>query len=202
MASEPVDVVLAFGGRPPARERADAARNRRKVLDAAEKLFAVAGSDVTMEDIAREAGVGRATLYRRYPDPVSIAQALLGSHEAELQRGILFGEPPLGPGARPEERLAAFYRAMVDLLERHLHLVLGAETGRARFRTGVYGFWRKHVEVLVRAAGVDAPASVVDVLMAPLAPELYEYQRAMGLEPDDIADGLGWLAVRSLGSAG
>jgi AcrR family transcriptional regulator len=202
MASEPVDVVIAFGGRPPTRERADAARNRRKVLDAAEKLFALAGSDVTMEDIAREAGVGRATLYRRYPDPVSIAQALLGSHEAELQRGILFGEPPLGPGAPPAERLAAFYRAMVDLLERHLHLVLGAETGRARFRTGVYGFWRKHVEVLVRAAGVDAPASVVDVLMAPLAPELYEYQRALGLEPDDIADGLGWLAVRSLGSAG
>jgi AcrR family transcriptional regulator len=199
MASEPVDVVLSVGGRPPTRERADAARNRLKVLAAAEKLFASANAtDVTMEDIAREAGVGRATLYRRYPDPVSIAQALLGEHEAELQQRILFGPPPLGPGAEPAERLAAFYRAMADLLERHLHLVLGAETGRARFRTGVYGFWRKHVEVLVRASRIDAPAAAVDVLMAPLAPELYEYQRGLGLTTAEIADGLTWLATRTL----
>ncbi|WNV85413.1 helix-turn-helix domain-containing protein [Umezawaea sp. Da 62-37] len=199
MASEPVDVVLSVGGRPPARERADAARNRLKVLAAAEKLFAEAGtSDVTMEDIAREAGIGRATLYRRYPDPISIAQALLGEHEADLQQRILFGEPPLGPGAPPEQRLAAFYAAMTDLLERHLHLVLGAETGRARFRTGVYAFWRKHVQVLVQAAGVDAPPSVIDTLMAPLAPELYEYQRAAGLTSAQITDGLAWLATRTL----
>ena len=199
MASEPVDVDFSVGGRPPTRERADAARNRLKVLAAAEKLFAKNNaSDVTMEDIAREAGIGRATLYRRYPDPVSIAQALLGEHETELQQRILFGAPPLGPGAPPEQRLAAFYLAMVDLLERHLHLVLGAETGRARFRTGVYGFWRKHVEVLVRTAEVNAPPAVVDALMAPLAPELFEYQRARGLTPAEIAEGLRWLAARTL----
>jgi len=198
--AEPVDVTLTMGGPPPPRERADAARNRAKVLAAAEKLFAKGNAkDVTMEDIAREAGVGRATLYRRYPDPVSIAQALLGEHESELQERILRGAPPLGPGVSPELRLAAFYRAMVDLLERHLHLVLGAETGRARFRTGVYGFWRRHVEVLLAAAEVDAPPALVDVLMAPLAPELYEYQRQRGLAPEEIADGLTWLANRTLG---
>src|SRR5690348_10128663 len=98
-------------------ERADAARNRARVLDAAARLFAEKGAgDTTMDDIARAAGVGRATLYRRYPDRASIALALLDEHERALQERLIRGEPPLGPGAPPAERLAAFYRAMVDLL--------------------------------------------------------------------------------------
>jgi AcrR family transcriptional regulator len=66
-------------------ERADAARNRAKVLAAAEALYARADPrTVTMDDIAKEAGVGRATLYRRYPDPAAIATALLDEHERRL----------------------------------------------------------------------------------------------------------------------
>ncbi|QFZ22540.1 TetR/AcrR family transcriptional regulator [Saccharothrix syringae] len=187
-------IALDSGGRP--RERADAARNRARVLAAAERVFAdAAGSGgVTMEDIARAAGVGRATLYRRYPDVTSIAQALLDQHGSDVQGRILHGPPPLGPGGPPQERLAAFYRAMVELLEHHLHLVLGAETGRARFRTGAYAFWRRHVEVLLEQAGAAAPPAVVDALMAPLAPEVYEYQRKQrGLGPDQVVAGLDWL---------
>src|SRR5690348_11279776 len=98
-----------------------------------------------MDDIAKAAGVGRGTLYRRYPDRAAIAAALLDSHERELQAQLLAGEPPLGPGAPPAERLAAFYAAMVRLLERHAHLVLGTEIGHSRLQTGAYGFWRAHV---------------------------------------------------------
>jgi AcrR family transcriptional regulator len=47
--------------------RADAERNRLKIIEAAQTLFAERGIDVTMEEVAREAGVGVATLYRRYP---------------------------------------------------------------------------------------------------------------------------------------
>ncbi|MEV4621160.1 helix-turn-helix domain-containing protein [Asanoa sp. NPDC049573] len=54
---------MAIGG--PS-ERADAARNRERVLAAAAELFASRGpQNVTMDDIAKAAGVGRATLYRR-----------------------------------------------------------------------------------------------------------------------------------------
>ncbi len=181
-------------------ERADAARNRARVLVAAETLFRERDPlSVTMEDVARAAGVGRATLYRRYPDVRSIAVALLDQHERALQEQVLRGEPPLGPGAAPAERLAAFYRAMVDLLERVGHLLLSAEGGSARFRTGAYGFWTTHVRVLLADAGVPHPDQLTDVVLAPLAPELYHRQRhERGLSPEVIGDRLAWLAARLL----
>ncbi|MEU6720501.1 helix-turn-helix domain-containing protein [Nonomuraea sp. NPDC046802] len=173
-------------------ERADAARNRARILEAAAALFSDRSpQDVTMDDIAKKAGVGRGTLYRRYPDRASIAVALLDEHERALQEQLLRGEPPLGPGAPPAERLAAFYAAMVRLLEDHSHLVLGTEVGRSRFETGAYGFWRAHVRSLLIAAAVPAPDALVDVLLAPLAPEVYGYQRsALGLTPRQITAAL------------
>lgn len=98
-----------------------------------------------MAAVAKAAGVGRTTLYRSFPDVSSLALALLDAHERELQGRIIGGDPPLGPGAPPADRLAAFYRAMVDLLERHAHLALGTEVGRSRFAPGSYGFWSMHV---------------------------------------------------------
>ncbi|MFH8369786.1 TetR/AcrR family transcriptional regulator [Streptomyces sp. NPDC018031] len=182
--------------RRPQQERADAARNRARILAAAQELFAARGAaGLTMDDIARAAGVGRGTLYRRYPDVASIAVALLDEHERELQENLLRGEPPLGPGAPPAERLSAFYAAMVSLLEEHAPLVLGAETGASRFGTGAYGFWRAHVRALLREARTERPDALVDILLAPLAPEVYLHQRnTVGLTPEQIAEGLHRLA--------
>ncbi|KOV84128.1 TetR/AcrR family transcriptional regulator [Nocardia sp. NRRL S-836] len=186
-------------GQPEVRERVDAARNRARVLAAAEQVFAAKDArQVTMEDIARAAGVGRATLYRRYPDPASIAAALLDEHERQLQEQLLRGEPPLGPGATPSDRLAAFYGAMTALLDRHLHLVLGAEVGDARFGTGAYGFWRMHVRALLVEAGVREPDGLIEVLLAPLAPEVYQEQRRRGVTQEQVADSLTWLSRRLL----
>jgi AcrR family transcriptional regulator len=184
------------------RERADAARNRAKILAAAQELFAKRDPRaVTMEDIARAAGVGRATLYRRYPDPASVALALLDEHERQLQAQLISGAPPLGPGGTPAERLAAFYEAMVELLERHLPLVLGAETGDARLHTGAYQFWRVHVRSLANQAGVPNPDRLADILLAPLAPDIYRIQRdERGLSKRDVIDALGLLAHSVLGN--
>ena len=186
-------------GTPPV-ERADAARNRRKVLDAAAELFATRDPrTVTMDDIARAAGVGRGTLYRRYPDRGAIASALLDEHERKLQEAILRGAPPLGPGAPPADRLAAFYAAMLDLLGTHSHLVLGAETGGARFATGAYGFWFAHVRALLDAASVDDPEAMVDAVLAPVSAEVYLQQRTRGLSPERISATLDAFAHRLLG---
>ncbi|MGC0423022.1 TetR/AcrR family transcriptional regulator [Embleya sp. AB8] len=200
----PVAAAGAAGaaGAAPPRERADAARNRARVLAAAEELFASGDpAEVTMEDIAKAAGIGRGTLYRRYPDRASIARALLDAHERALQHEILRGAPPLGPDETdPAERLAAFYAAMVELLERHVHLLLGAETGPARYRTGAYDFWYTHVRLL--AAGTPDPDTLADVLLAPLAPELYRRQREQGISVDRIKAALAELGRGVLAGSG
>lgn len=186
------------------RERADAIRNRERVLAAAADLFARSrADDVTMDAIAKVAGVGRATLYRRYPDVASIALALLDEHERDLQERILCGEPPLGPGAAPAERLAAFYAAMVDVLENHAHLALAAEIGRSRFTPGAYGFWSTHVLVLLKESGTPEPAALVDILLSPLAPDVYLHQRQdLGRAPQQIAAALARLAQGILAQQG
>jgi AcrR family transcriptional regulator len=66
--------------------RSDAAANRARIVATAEKLFAQQGLDVSMDEIARAADVGPATLYRRFPTKESLLDAiLLGGFEQLLQ---------------------------------------------------------------------------------------------------------------------
>jgi AcrR family transcriptional regulator len=65
-------------------QRADARRNRRKVLDAARKAFAEDGLDVRVEKVARKAGVGVGTVYRHFPTKEDLLQALADDRFAGL----------------------------------------------------------------------------------------------------------------------
>jgi len=94
---------------------------------------------------------------------------------------------------------------MVELLERHLHLALGAETGSRRFATGAYGFWHAHVRALVGDAAGEPVAgqgrldALVDALLAPLAPELHQHQRDRGRSAAGVTAALTHLARAVLG---
>src|SRR5688500_17713991 len=89
--------------------RADAARNRDKVLAAAGRLFREHGPDcVSMDAVAAEAGVGKGTLFRGFGDRAGLVLALLTEQERRLQEDVIRGPAPLGPGAPPVERLIAF----------------------------------------------------------------------------------------------
>ena len=169
--------ALPVAGERP--ERADAARNRQRILSAARKLIAREGvRGITLEDVAAEARVGRATLFRRFPDRASLLLALLDEHERELQDAILTGEPPLGPGAGPSARLRAFAEALLDLTLEHRELLLGSETTMplARLHTGAYGVWHLHLRGLLAdlRPGDDA-AVLADLILALYDAELQSF---------------------------
>jgi AcrR family transcriptional regulator len=133
------------------------------VLAAAAALFAERGVEaVSMDEVARAAGVGKGTLFRRFGDKAGLAVALLDEGERRLQEALLSGPGPLGPGAPPRERLPAFLGAYLDHAEGHLELLRVSEgaTAGARYRVGAYRFWHRHVTVLLeqaRAAGTTSP---------------------------------------------
>jgi AcrR family transcriptional regulator len=164
---------------PPPVERPVAARNRRRVLIAAERLFAERGIDgVTMDDVAAAAGVGKGTLYRRFATKAGLGVALLDERERALQQAILSGPPPLGPGAPPADRLAAFTSAYLAFADSHLAVVRMSEaSGQDRYSTGVYRLWHTHCRLLLTAAGAADPDARADLLLAGLAGEIVAHRR-------------------------
>jgi AcrR family transcriptional regulator len=64
--------------------RADAQRNRARVLDAAARVFALEGAAVPIDDVAREAGVGVGTIYRHFPTKEDLYQAVVISRVESL----------------------------------------------------------------------------------------------------------------------
>lgn len=194
---------LPVAGAAP-RTRADATRNRRRILAAAERLFEQHGVEcVSMDAIAQAAGVGKGTLFRRFGDRSSLMHALLDERDADFQEAFIRGAPPLGPGAPPVDRLVAFGHGVLELTASHGDLRLGGETGGPgrRFRSAVYGAYRAHVLSLVRAGAPELDAEyTADVLLAALSAELVMHQlRGRGVALDELKDGWAALARRVLG---
>lgn len=122
--------------------RADAARNREKVLAAARELFAEQGFDVPLDEIAGRAGVGPGTVYRHFPTKQALFQAVTDARvEAMIESA---SEPADDPGAalfaflgRMSEEATA-KRDMSDAiavpseLRDRLHAALGGLLSRAQ----------------------------------------------------------------------
>src|ERR1700689_3332908 len=81
---------------PAAARRADAERNRGKILAAARSAFADPDADVSMAEISRRAGVGMATLYRNFPGRRELLEALYPEGISPLcaAAGLVHGEAP------------------------------------------------------------------------------------------------------------
>lgn len=74
----------------PRRKRSDSARNRERVLETAQHLFAERGIEaVTMSAIAEAAGVGKGTLYRHFPNKTQLLQQLIDADQRSLQNRTL-----------------------------------------------------------------------------------------------------------------
>jgi AcrR family transcriptional regulator len=90
--------------------RADAVRNRARVLAAAETVLTRDGLDAPMRAIARQAGVGVATIYRQYPTKETLYQAIL----ADRMRRLADQAHELAESAEPGEAFFAFFTSIVE----------------------------------------------------------------------------------------
>ncbi|MBC2868360.1 TetR/AcrR family transcriptional regulator [Streptomyces mexicanus] len=173
----PVLVQLGAGVDEPCL-RADAARNRARLLDAASRLVAEHGAaGVTMEAVAAAAKVGKGTVFRRFGDRTGLLTALLDHSEKKFQAAFLSGPAPLGPGAPPVERLRAFGCAALRRAADDLELQLAAEPcPDRRFVVPARRVRYGHVVMLLRQAVPDADCEILaQTLMGYLEPALIHH---------------------------
>ncbi|WP_231443842.1 TetR/AcrR family transcriptional regulator [Brevibacterium zhoupengii] len=170
--------------------RADAQRNRRRILDSATQLLADEGvAGLTMDELARRAQVGKGTLYRNFTDKAGIASALLDERVRDMHARMLQGPSPLGPGAPGSERLAAFAEAYIRHVSSNLDLVLLTEDSspRGRFDRVGYPFWRRHVEILIEEVRADDARLRAEAVMSVLsAAQLEQWLRIAGHDLEEL----------------
>ncbi|MEG3627922.1 TetR/AcrR family transcriptional regulator [Streptomyces poriticola] len=175
--------------------RADAARNRARLLDAAARLVAEHGAaGVTMEAVAAAASVGKGTVFRRFGDRTGLLMALLDHSEKKFQAAFLSGPPPLGPGAAPVDRLRAFGCALLRRTGDELELQLAADPGpERRYGSPPRQFLRGHVALLLRQALPGEEAELLSyTLMAYLDPaQIHHLTRQRGMPLARLEEG--WL---------
>jgi AcrR family transcriptional regulator len=94
------------------RPRADAVRNRERLLEAAKAVFSAGGSEASLEAVARRAGVGIGTLYRHFPTREALFEAV---YRREVQQLVELAEQ-LGNEASPVDALRRWLRANVELV--------------------------------------------------------------------------------------
>ena len=188
----PPDLPLADTD-PAKSERADAARNRQRILQVAQALVDERGIEhVSMQDVAQAASVGTGTLYRRFGDRAGLALALLEADTTGFQNAFIFGPPPLGPGAPAADRIRAFGERYMDLLEQHAELVAAASV---RPGMGPEPAYATHLAMLLREAAPQCdPEFTAQVLLAALSPIQHVYaRRGLGWSDERVRDG--WRAL-------
>jgi polyketide synthase 12 len=147
-----IDVPL---GTKPA-ERADAARNRQRLLATAREMLAEEGPDrLTMDSLAERSGLGKGTVFRRFGTRAGIFGALLDDGERSFQEQVLGGPPPLGPGVPPLDRLIAYGKARIHFLVEYYEVARAALDGRQPVPPGGQTpISQAHIRVLLGQMGL------------------------------------------------
>lgn len=191
-------------------ERADAAKNRQRILKAVRKLLGETSFDeIKMQDIAKTAGVGQGTLYRRFASKGELSEALFAEDmtafrdAAEAYLDENRATPALG-------RLEWLVASKIRFIDEHLSLFLASYEGAGRERFDCFKkdhhLWMvEWVGALLREANAKGETHLSDVvfatdaLLASFSPPLLAYQRReLGFSIERVVSGVTELFIGHL----
>jgi AcrR family transcriptional regulator len=96
----------------PRKQRADAQRNRARILEIAKRAFTRSGADISLDDVARQARIGAGTLYRHFPTRDSLLEAV---YRTEVEK-LAAAEREFAESMSPVEALRAWMLLFVDYI--------------------------------------------------------------------------------------
>lgn len=147
--------------------RADAARNRAAIVATARAVMAEEGLDVPLDEIAKRAGVGNATLYRRFPTRIDLVAAVFADrmvdHARAVEKALAASDPWDGFAGYIEEvaELQVHDQGIADLITMDVSRAPEIDAQRAKAFHGL-------VEVITRAktaGALRADATTEDILV-------------------------------------
>ena len=115
----------------PRKTRADAQRNRERILEIAKDAFTRSGADTSLDDVAKEAGVGAGTLYRHFPTRDALLEAVYRTEVeklAQAERKFSAAMPPI-EALRAWMLLFVDYIATKKLIAPALNTLVGGPSG-------------------------------------------------------------------------
>jgi AcrR family transcriptional regulator len=173
---------------PRQSERVDAAANRRRVLEAATRLFAERGvSAVTTDEVAQAAGVGKGTLFRRFPTRADLCLAVAGARldalEADVHRRLTAMQ---SEGSSALNQLIWLLGELLRFNDAHLELLFEAAGAQGpKGKPPLDPQYQLVVTAVANAittgelADTFTPAVLADLLMAPTRPPMLRLYRSM-----------------------
>jgi AcrR family transcriptional regulator len=153
----------------PRRPRADAQRNRERILEVAKEAFTRSGADTSLDDIAKQAGVGAGTLYRHFPTRDALLEAV---YRTEVEK-LAAAEKEFARTLPPVEALRAWMLLFVDyiaakqLIAPALNTVVGGPSKLYEATTGlVVGAITALVERAIESGEIRLDLEPMDLLRA------------------------------------
>jgi AcrR family transcriptional regulator len=135
----------------PRKPRTDAQRNRERILEVAKEAFTRSGADASLDDIAKQAGVGAGTLYRHFPTRDALIEAVYRSEVEKLaaaERKFTETMPPID-ALRTWMLLFVDHIAAKQIIAPALNSVVG---GPSKLYEGSYGLVHGAIDTLVKRA--------------------------------------------------
>jgi AcrR family transcriptional regulator len=179
--------------------RADAARNRQKLIETAAEAFSDAGTDVSLEAIAKRAGVGIGTLYRHFPTRDALVEAVYRNEVAQVTAaaGELLAEHPADVAlAEWMKRFAAYMTAKRGMADALQSVVTSNSELFAESRTQLVAAIRQLLEAGIDAGGIRPDADADDVLRALSAVKMIDDEQQAARVLALLVDGLRYGAPR------